>query len=244
MATVIVYGSSSANGLGDYEAGGLASRLKTEFNRRHELLGQSQHVVRDRSTTAERVTTTRAQLAEDIADPRLQKGLVAAVFSLGVYDSSTRISTGRNQISLPDFIDNARKIGRMSLDSGFKTMFIGMTPLHAHSVKLNERDVFTEKQRAEYERQSRIIADELSIPFLDIYSYCGGSHGYGFVSKDKVHPGVEAHKVIHTFVQRQVDEYFKTDVQTPAIDTNLVVPLAAMISLSADPIHGDRPLLA
>ncbi len=216
MGVAIVYGSSSTNGLGDYMYGGYPSRVKVEFNRRHELYGMPQHAVRDRSTTAERIKTTKQQLEADIkefktdlADVRIKRTKVAAIFSLGVYDSSHRIDAGKNHTPIEDFTTLVREIGQLSLEAGWHTTFIGMTPVLNKGVLLHGLDFFHEKERALYERRTRIVADEIQIPYIDIWGKCVDQNGgnTGFLSKDLVHPGIKGHELTHRLVQPVIDEH-------------------------------------
>ncbi len=225
MSIVVVRGSSTPNGLGDAEGGGLAARIRTTFNHRAELLGWGQHGVWDRTTTGESIGDMRAQVKLDRKDARLisalRRGKVVEVIMPGLYDAAIQTKTNLTVTSHEVFAEILSKITRKTLDAGRDVIFVGPTPLGDRQVQLNHREIFDETTRQQNGVIVRSIAEEYGVPYIQLYDVCGGKSAgaEGFISRDGVHPATSAHEIVHRLVQAEVDACFEIPIPEHTTET-------------------------
>lgn len=234
MGLISTFGSSSMNGVGS-SAGGSGAILRGVYNTRPLT---QRHGVWERATTAERITTTSPEFSRFLEDPRTQQTDLLPITGLGLYDSSHRVGSARNQVPIEKFKGFVEKIcidaseakrKREARQKKFDVLFFSMTPLRDFVTILGEKDIFAEEERVKYENETRIIVTKYGFEYVDLYARCGGSTGYleGYVDKDGVHPGDKAHEMIAEITLARADELFDDVPAPPGMSIESEIPRLA-----------------
>lgn len=205
MESLLVYGSSTAQGHGDV-AGGWATRLQGSLRLR---TGRHNDEVINRAFRHTFTSNILEYLPHDVERfHRPQRDLRLPLIKLAVLvqpgsDSSYNKHEQRQNVPPAEFVANLRKIGAFCIDQlGGPPLFITMPPLVADFVDANRTFGLNIQARAEYNQYVRQVSEEESYPLVDVERVFEqamlDSHGDGreYYARDGFHPSELGHILI------------------------------------------------
>jgi acyl-CoA thioesterase I len=180
---ILAFGDSITYGAGDSQ-GGWADRLKKEFHQA-KLSEEADHQLFNLGIGGD---TSRGLLKR--IDPEVQirtKWPVTVLIAIGVNDTRAIDTKDNYEVPLEEYKDNVLKIIQIAKKYTKKILIIGLTPVTHPELDFKKYWYFNQRIE-QYNEALKAIAQQESLPFVELFSPMQAENIEDYFIKDGLHP--------------------------------------------------------